>query len=94
MDKTFNNKFVKWFNNNKDKNILFEKLNNAITNDIKNMYSTIEDLLKLLDVKGANILLSIVINKNNEIFYLNDFEEFKDILLKNSLDKYQGPKKN
>ena len=93
LDKTFNNKFVKWFNNNKDKNILFEKLNNAITNDIKNMYSTIEDLLKLLDVKGANILLSIVINKNNEIFYLNDFEEFKDILLKNSLDKYQGPKK-
>lgn len=26
LDKTFNNKFVKWFNNNKDKNILFEKL--------------------------------------------------------------------
>lgn len=39
-----------------------------------------------------NILISVVIIKN-KINYLNDYDEFRDILIKNSLDKYQGPKK-
>lgn len=94
LDKTFNNKFLKWFDNNKDKNDFFNSLNEVIMNEKDVIYDELDNFIKFLDIKDANILLSIVINKNNEIKYLNDFDEFKDILIENSLKKYYGGKKN
>lgn len=94
LNKTFNIKFLKWFENNKDKNDLFNTLYESIINNKDIIYKDLDEFIKLLGIKDSNILLSIVINKNNEIKYLNDFTEFKDILIEDSLKKYYGGKKN
>lgn len=94
LDKTFNNKFIKWFENNKDNSEIFHKIYLEIKNNESLIYSQLDELIKSVSIKGANILLSIVINKHDEIKYLNDFSEFKQILLDDSLKKYYGGKKN
>lgn len=94
LNKTFNIKFLKWFENNKDKNDLFNTIYESIINNKDIIYKDLDEFIKLLGIKDSNILLSIVINKNNEIKYLNDFTEFKDILIEDSLKKYYGGKKN
>lgn len=91
--KTYNNKFIKWFDDNKEENSLFEKINNELISNKEVIYSDLNKIIESLDVKGANILLSIIIKKNEMFYYLNDYDEFREILLKNSLDKYQGPKR-
>ena len=93
LDKTFNNKFSKWFEKNKSINVLFEKLNVAVADNNEEIKSDLKELIDSLNIKNENILLSIVINKHGDIHYLNDFDEFKSILITNSFDKYQGPKK-
>lgn len=93
LDKTFNNKFIKWFEKNSSKCKLFEDLNEVIISKKSDIYNDIDAILQILDVKDANILLSIVITKNNELMYLNSFAEFSDILKEDSLKKYHGPKK-
>ena len=94
LDKTFNNKFLKWFTKNKNKNELFKILFELIINKKEIIYNDLDEFIKLLNIKDSNILLSIVINKNNEINYLNDYVEFRDILIDDSLKKYYGGKKN
>ena len=93
LDKTFNNKFIKWFEKNESGSDLFKNLNDEIISKKDDIYDGINDILNDLDVKGSNILLSIVITENGKIHYLNDFDEFSEILIKESLKKYQGPKK-
>ena len=89
LDKTYNNKFLKWFDKNKKLNPLFEKLNDVILSNESNIFSDINNILNNINIKDSNILLSIVISKNdNQIHYLNDYEEFKDILINNSFEKY------
>lgn len=95
LDKTFNNKFLKWFEKNYESNSLFENLNNVIIENKDKIYDEINNLLNNLSVKDANILLSLVISKNNQLYYLNDFDEFKKVLIDNSVEKYykSGSKK-
>ena len=69
LDKTFNNKFLKWFTKNKDKNELFKILFELIINKKEIIYNDLDEFIKLLNIKDSNILLSIVINKNNETYY-------------------------
>lgn len=94
LDKTFNNKFIKWFDNNKDNSNLFLKIYNEIKNNECVIYAQIDEIVKTCNVNGSNTLLSIVINNNGDINYLNDFDEFKQVLLEDSLKKYYGGKKN
>ena len=95
LDKTFNNKFLKWFEKNYESNSLFENLNNVIIENKNKIYDEINNLLNNISVKDANILLSLVISKNNQLYYLNDFDEFKKVLMDNSVEKYykSGSKK-
>lgn len=94
LDKTFNNKFLKWFENNKDNAIIFQKIYDEIKRNEDIIYHQLDEIIKSSNVKGANLLLSIVITKDNNVSYLNNFEEFKQILLEDSLKKYYGGKKN
>lgn len=93
LERTFNNKFLKWFEKNCSKNELFESLNNEVISKKEDIYKDIENTLKILDIKNENVLLSIVITKNDELKYLNYFDEFLEILKEDSLKKYHGSKK-
>lgn len=92
LDKTFYNKFLKWFENNKDNAIIFQKIYDEIKIKENIIYRQLDKIIKSSNVKGANLLLSIVITKDNDVSYLNNFEEFKQILLDDSLKKYYGGK--
>lgn len=91
LETTFNIKFLKWFENNKDDSIIFNKLYAEISDNSEKIYNDLNDIVDAIDIKD-NILISVVINDGG-INYLYDFEEFKEILVKNSLNRYQGPKK-
>ena len=86
---------MKWFDKNKNSNEFFGRLNDIISVNEDIIFEDISNLLKIIDIKDANILLSLVISNNGNIKYLNDFKEFKDILLQNSLEKFykSGSKK-
>lgn len=91
LETTFNIKFFKWFENNKENGVLFNKLYDEISENHGKIYTDLENIVNEINVRD-NILISVVII-NTKINYLNDYDEFRDILIKNSLDKYQGPKK-
>lgn len=93
LPKTFNNKFAKWFEKNHDKNIIFDKLNNSIIDNKENIFSELDDLVNSLENKDSNTLLSLVINKDSQIYYLNDLNEFQDFFIESCYDKFQGKKK-
>lgn len=95
VESTWNGKFFKWFENNKDKNSLFRKIHSALAKD---EYLILNDLNILFDnIKGDaknNILLSIVIRVDDEYYYLNDYNEFKNIIIENSEKSYYHSKSN
>lgn len=92
LETTFNIKFLKWFENNKDNDILFNKLFNVISDNKDEIFNDLNSIVSDINTKD-NILISIVIN-NGDIKYLNDFDEFKQILINDSLKKYYAGKKN
>lgn len=92
LETTFDIKFFKWFENNKDNSILFNKLFNEISNNKDKILNDLQEIVDGINIKD-NILISLVI-ANDEISYLNDFNEFKQILIEDSLKKYYGGKKN
>lgn len=93
LEKTFNNKFLKWFEKNKSKNALFESLYNLVLDKQNQIFIDLNNIIQSINLKDSNILLSIAISKNNKLLYLNDFAEFKNILKEDSLKKYYGSKK-
>ena len=93
LPKTYKNKFVKWFDKNKDNNNLFEKLNETIQNNKDIIFADLKELTEPINLKDSNILLSMVISKNNQIKYLHEFDEFNDLFINACHDKFQGPKK-
>ena len=93
LEKTFNNKFIKWFEKNKSKNALFESLYYLLLDNQNQIFIDLNNIIQSINLKDSNILLSIVISKNSKLLYLNDFAEFKNILKEDSLKKYYGSKK-
>lgn len=87
LEKTFNNKFFKWFENNNDRTNLFGLIYDAILEIKDKLYDDLNNFLKTIKVEN-NILLSIVINNGNKNNYLNDYIEFQNILKEDSLKKY------
>lgn len=88
LDKTFNNKFFKWFDQNKDDDFLkgiFDCLNDnkeAIFEDIETEFNNLESS------DNKNVVLSLVINKGDKVNFLGDFDIFKEILIRNAFEKY------
>ena len=87
-EKTFNNKFMRWFNQNQSKYDLFKKLYDEITNSQEVILSNLIDTYNDMQVGTSNILLTLSIIFNSQINYIGDYEEFKEILKENSFEKY------
>lgn len=87
--KTFNQKFLKWFDNNSKNDELikntFDLLNDnkeEIISDLINKFDNIESDNK------RNVILTIRFFIGGEFKYLNDFDIFKDLLFNNATEKY------
>lgn len=88
VEKTFNDKFLKWFKNNQKNNDyfkrcydFFESNNEIIFNDLNEIYDTV-------DVGKSNILLTLKISKNNQYRYLGEIDLFMDSFKEISFEKF------
>lgn len=88
-EKTFEKKFLKWFENNTDENpmindiyLLLNEKKDILLNEIKRKYESITTEHRV------NVLLTIRINDNGIIKYLNEYDIFKKLLIKKANEKY------
>lgn len=58
LETTFNIKFLKWFENNKDNDILFNKLFNVISDNKDEIFNDLNSIVSDINTKD-NILISI-----------------------------------
>ncbi|MGN0177185.1 MAG: TIGR02556 family CRISPR-associated protein [Methanobrevibacter sp.] len=93
--KTFNNKFLKWFNNNKEKNEMYRKINDLLDSNKEQIFNDLVELHESLEIRKTNTLLTLVISKNDQNYYIGDFNCFKEILLDSANEKFykSGSKK-
>lgn len=93
-DKTFNNKFFKWFKNNSE-NPFISKLYDAISKDQELILNDLKEEYANLNIKNTNTLLTLVIKDGNDSKYVGDIDIFKTILKEASEKKYyeSGSKK-
>ncbi len=95
-EKTFNIKFLKWFEKNKDDDKFYNKIKDCIINnkdqilqDLKKSY----DELAGDDVKNKNTLLTLLItNENEDDKYIGDYDYFINNLKDKSEEKFYKQK--
>ena len=87
-EKTFNKKFLRWFNQNSTKNELFADLNKSISFSKEKILDDLINIYKDINVGNSNVLLTLTITDNSLINYIGDYEEFKEILKENSFEKF------
>lgn len=93
LGKTFQNKFLKWFQNyetydvSKEEKDSLRKMSLAIKDQKEMILSDLEE--KFSQKKSnENAILTVGIEKDGEISYLGDLQVFKKILLRMGKDKY------
>lgn len=95
FDKTYKNKFLKWFSNNKS-NEFVNSINSELDGQKDTISNGIKDILEkyeLCDSKfkiksGKKVLLTIRINEDSKIKYLSDYPIFNNILIDEVNEKY------
>lgn len=88
LEKTFNNKFIKWFEQNNTDEFIKYCLKCLKDNEEK-IYNDINDLYNGLDSSdNKNVILTLVINQGDEQKFLGDFEIFKESLKIKAFEKY------
>ena len=88
LDKTFNNKFFKWFEQNNSDDF-FKQIFNCLDANRNEIFSGIKDIFNSLESSdNKNVILTLVINNGDEQNFLGDFNEFKDILKDKAFEKY------
>ena len=97
VEKTYNNKFIKWFENFQKDDKLIENIftsisenNDEILSEIDRIYSSIES------ENRRNVILTIRFVLDDGYSYINEYDIFKDILLSKAMEKYYklGSKKS
>lgn len=97
VEKTFNNKFIKWFKDYEKKNELISDIYNEIENNKEFILSEINRIYSSLETENKNnVILSIRFIDVDDFHYINEYEVFKEILLSKATDKYYklGSKKS
>ncbi len=88
LDKTFNNKFFKWFEQNNSDDF-FKQIFNCLDANRNEIFSGIKDIFNSLESSdNKNVILTLVISNGDEQNFLGDFNEFKDILKDKAFEKY------
>ena len=97
VEKTYENKFIKWFSNNQQEDELIKNIfkvlidnNEFILSEVNRIYSSLETENK------RNVILTIRFIVNDDFSYINEYNVFKRLLLEKATDKYYklGSKKS
>ncbi len=93
LEKTFQNRFLKWFENydsydisNEEKDAL-KKMNTAISDQKDRILAELQEKYSQKDPKN-NAIITLGFEKNENYSYLNECPIFKKILLRMGKDKY------
>ena len=93
IEKTFNKKFIRWFDkydeysiSQEDKQSL-KKMGTAIKAEKDKILLDLQEKYSHIN-SGENSIITLGLEKNAELKYLNDCEIFKNILLNNTSDKF------
>ncbi|MEM3791019.1 MAG: TIGR02556 family CRISPR-associated protein, partial [Thermoproteota archaeon] len=93
-NKTFKNKILNWFKNNKcknnknnDGNSIFNEIYNCLKQNEKNIENDIKKELQNLRDKN-DIMLTLKFKDNNEEMYIGDYEIYRDCLLEGVKEEY------
>ena len=95
-EKTFKNKFLKWFDKTEENDEIYNKIKNCIINNKDLIFSELEESYNCLNVKGTNTLLTILITDSKGIEkYIGDYDFFVNHLKNSAREKFykQGSKK-
>lgn len=95
-EKTFKNKFLKWFDKTEDDDEIYNKIKNCIINNKDLIFSELKESYNCLNVKGTNTLLTILITDSKGMEkYIGDYDFFVNHLKNSAREKFykQGSKK-
>ena len=95
-EKTFNNKFLKWFEKTEDNDEFYNKIKNCIIANEEEIFLELEESYNNLNVKDTNTLLTILItNSKGMEKYIGDYDFFVNHLKNSAREKFykQGAKK-
>ncbi|SFL74616.1 CRISPR-associated protein, Csh1 family [Methanobrevibacter olleyae] len=88
LERTFNNKFFKWFEQNNDDDFL-KAILNCLTDDKELIFDEILSVFNgLANSESNNVILTLAINSNDSFNYIGDYDIFKDILISKASEKY------
>lgn len=93
LEKTFRNRFLKWFQNydsydiSKEEKENLQRMNAAISNDAEMILASLQEKLALKSPK-ENAIITLAIEQDGERRYPEDIPLFKNILLRKGKDKY------
>lgn len=85
---TFNKKLFKWFEKNWEYDVLFEQIYDILKYEKENIIDDLNNFYNDLNLKNKNVLLTLRITENDSNNYLNDYEIFREIFKKNTIEKY------
>lgn len=87
-ERTFNNKFFKWFEKNSKIDPFLTKIYDVIKDNKESIFNDLKDAYDNLNVKDVKTLLTLVITKKDHDEYVGDIDIFKQILIDTSQEKY------
>lgn len=91
--KTFNKKFLKWFDKTKTNDKLYNKIKNCIMNNKDEIFLELEENYNNLNVKKTNTLLTILITDSEGMEkYIGDYDFFINQLKNDSREKFYKQK--
>ena len=96
VEKTYNSKFIKWFEN-QDNNVFLENILDVLKENEEIIVEEIERIYSSLETENKrNVILTIRFENNGNYTYMNEYDLFKDILFSQASEKYYklGSKKS
>lgn len=89
VEKTYNMKFLKWFENHQKDDLLIENILNILNNNNDNIISEIDRIHSSLETeKKNNVILTIRFVIDGNYSFINEYDLFKDILFSQASEKY------
>ena len=97
VEKTFSTKFIKWFENHANEDKLIYNIFTELEDNDTLILSEIDRIYSALETENRrNVILTIRFVVDNNFSYINEYDLFKNILLKQASEKYYklGSKKS
>ena len=94
VEKTFNKKFIKWFENNEKNNPFIKEIYDEIILRENIIKCDVENVFNNLESKKNSPLLTISILENSKVNYLENYDFFRNQLIEKATEKYHTKKTN